>query len=387
MKKKILTLTLAFILLIVPFVSFNQIETVNASEKIVDSTCKAYVLMDKDSGKVLNENNSNARMPVASIVKLMTILLTLEKIECGEISVTDKVTVSENASGMGGSQIFLDANCEYEVGNLLKSVIVCSANDSSVALAEYIAGNEQLFVKEMNEKAKDLNMTNTNYENATGLPSTNQYSSALDVAKVLREVLDYDLYQEYSKVWLEDFVHPSGRTTEMTNTNKLSRFYEGCLGGKTGSTNEAKYCLGVGAKRNNLSLIAVALGCENSKERFSTCSEMLNYGFSHYENKVVFNQENLNDITIKMQGQNEVLSLVCERESNIVTEKGTELKVDLKYNLPTSLISVKQNEVVGSVDIIINGEKYDSINLLSSKDIKEPSYLDYLKRIQEDFIG
>lgn len=387
MKKKIITLTLALLMLFVPFISSRTINQVNASEKIVDSSCKAYVLMDKNSGKVLNENNGNARMPVASIVKLMTILLTLEKIDSGEISITDTVMVSENASGMGGSQIFLDANCEYELGNLLKSVIVCSANDSSIAIAEYIAGSEQLFVKEMNEKAKKLNMTNTNYENATGLPSTNQYSSALDVAKVLREVLNYDLYQEYSKVWLEEFVHPSGRTTEMTNTNKLSRFYEGCLGGKTGSTNEAKYCLGVGAKRNNLSLIAVALGCESSKERFSTCSEMLNYGFNHYENKVVFSQENLNGVTIKMHGQNEVLSLLCERESNIVIEKGIELKVDLKYNLPTSLVSVKQNEAVGSVDIIINGEKYDSINLLSSKTIDEPSYLDYLKRIQEDFIG
>lgn len=387
MKNKILILTLALILLIVPFAISKNINSVNASEQIIDSTCKAYVLMDKDSGKVLNENNSNSRMPVASIIKLMTILLTLEKIDCGEISLTDKVVISENASSMGGSQIFLDANCEYEVGNLLKSVIVCSANDSSVALAEYISGNEQLFVKEMNKKAKELEMNNTNYENATGLPSTNQYSSALDVAKVLKEVLDYDIYQQYSKIWLEDFVHPSGRTTEMTNTNKLSRFYEGCLGGKTGSTNEAKYCLGVGAKRNNLSLIAVALGCENSKERFSTCSDILNYGFSTYENKIVFSQENLNNIQIKMQGQNEMLSLVCERESNIVVSKGKELKVDLKYNLPNKLISVKQNECVGSVDIIINGEKYDSINLLSSKTIDEPSYLDYLKRIEQDFVG
>lgn len=383
--KKFIVGVFSIMFLIIPFCS-SSIKNVNASQ-VLNTNCKAYVLMDKDSGKILNESNSNTRMPVASIVKLMTILLTLEKIEAGELNVEDKIVVSENASGMGGSQIFLDANCEYKAGELLKSVIVCSANDSSVALAEHISGNEQLFVKEMNKKAKELNMNNTNYENATGLPATNQYSSALDVAIVLGKVLNYDLYLTYSKVWLEDFVHPSGRTTEMTNTNKLSRFYEGCLGGKTGSTNEAKYCLGVGAKRGDLSLIAVALGCETSKERFSTCSEILNYGFSSYENQIIFNNSNLTEKNIKMQGQDKVLHLKAEKNVNFVTEKGKELKVDYIYNVPNKLISVKENEVIGNVEIIINGEKYDSVNLLACETIDEPSYLDNLKRIQQDFVA
>lgn len=361
------------------------IQDVNAQEKIIENNCKAYILLDKDSGKVLNEFNSKDKMPVASIVKLMTILLTLEEIENGNLKIEDKICVSENASGMGGSQIFLDANEEYEAGELLKSVIVCSANDSSVALAEHIAGSEELFVKMMNNKAHELKMENTNYENATGLPSVNQYSCALDVAKVLKKVLDYDLYREYSKVWLEDFVHPSGRTTEMTNTNKLIRFYEGCIGGKTGSTNEAKYCLASGAKRNNLTLIAVVLGSENSNERFANVKTLLNYGFSHFENQVLFNQNSLNGMRINMQGQNKSIGLKAENEVNIVTQKGEELRVDLKYNLPDSLEKVKENDIVGHVDIIVNGEKYATVNLLSNASIDAPSFKDYLDRINEDF--
>ena len=373
-------------LLILPSILFNPIKSVSAVEIGLENKCKAYVLMDKDSGKVLNENHADERMPVASIVKLMTILLCLENVKDGRILLEDKVSVSEHAAGMGGSQVFLDAGTEHKLGDLLKSVVLASANDSSVAIAEHIAGSEQLFVKMMNEKAHKLGMVNTNYENATGLPSANQYSSAKDVGIVLSKVLDYEIYQNYSKIWLEDYVHPSGRKTEMTNTNKLSRFYEGCLGGKTGSTNEAKYCLGVGAKRDNLSLIAVVLGSETSKDRFSNCSELLNYGFSTYENKLIFTNDNLKDTTIKMQGRDFSLNLKVERNCNIVCKKGEEISVKYNYNLPTSLLCCEKDEEIGYVDIIINGEKYDSINLLATQTIPEPTFLDYFDRIQKDFI-
>ena len=246
---------------------------------------KSSVLIEYNTGKVLVDNNANEKLPIASVTKLMTVLLTLEEIENNKINLTDKIIVSENASGMGGSQIFLDANCEYEIGQLLKSVIVCSANDSSVALAEHIAGSEQNFIKLMNEKASSLGLINTHYSNCTGLPSSDGYSSAYDQSIILKQVLSYDLYHEYSSIWMEDFTHPSGRTTQMTNTNKLSRFYEGCIGGKTGSTNQAKYCLAVGAERNNTKFIAVVLGAENSKDRFKLASDLLSYGFNNFESK------------------------------------------------------------------------------------------------------
>lgn len=382
--KKLIIPIFVFMLVIGVFLPTKM--TVYASEQPVTKNCRAYVLVDKDSGNVLTSKNETEQMPVASIVKLMTILLTLEEIDEGNLNVDDNVSVSDNASGMGGSQIFLDANTEYKLGDLLKSVIVCSANDSSVALAEHIAGSEELFVEKMNERAKELEMNNTNYENATGLPSVNQYSCAIDVAKVLTKVLDYDLYHEYSKVWLEDFVHPSGRTTEMTNTNKLVRFYDGCIGGKTGSTNEAKYCLGAGAKRNNMTLISVVLGSENSKERFDNVRELLNYGFANYSNTVIFSQDNLEGMTIKMQGQNKVADLTAERSSNIITKKGEKVDTELKYNLPATMTKVEKGEEVGTVDVYVNGQLYDTVRILSNVSIEEPSYIDYIKRIQEDFV-
>lgn len=379
-------LSVIVLLLALVCVELPKNMVVFASENPISKNCRSYCLIDKDSGNLLVGNNETEQMPVASIVKLMTILITLEEIDSGKLSIDDNVSVSDNASGMGGSQIFLDANCEYKLGELLKSVIVCSANDSSVALAEHIAGSEELFVERMNDRARELDMKNTNYSNATGLPAENQYSSALDVAKVLTKVLDYELYHEYSKVWLEDFVHPSGRTTEMTNTNKLVRFYDGCIGGKTGSTNEAKYCLGAGAKRNNMTLVAVVLGSENSKERFDNVRELLNYGFANYSNTILFSNDNLNDMTIKMQGQEKYAQLVAEKECNIVTKKGQEIDVEYSFNLPSILTKVDKNEEVGSVDVIVNGEIYETIKILSASQIDEPSYLDYIKRIQEDFV-
>lgn len=386
MKKLLKTsLILSLLLSCVMLCPNHANHNVHASSDM-DVNCKSYILIDKESNTVLCEQNSTDRLPVASITKLMTILLTLEEMDKGTLNVDSMINVSENASGMGGSQIFLDANAEYRAGELLKSVIVCSANDSSVALAEHIAGSEQLFVKSMNERAQELGLTNTNYENSTGLPSPNQYSSAKDVAIVLREVIDYPLYQTYSKIWLEDFVHPSGRTTEMTNTNKLSRFYEGCLGGKTGSTNEAKYCLAVGAEKNNMQLIAVCLGSETSKERFDNSRNLLNYGFANFESRTIFNQENLNDITIKMQGQEKYLSLVAEHDVAITLKKGEEIKTSYNFIIPNALTSVKKDEIVGTVEIVVNGKLYDTVNLLATETINEPTFLDYLKRIQKDFV-
>ena len=300
--KKLFIIAISFILVlgfIVCQASLNTNLVVSANFKN-DLQHRASVLIEKNTGNILVNNNAHDRHPIASVTKLMTVLLTFENLENGYISLTDKVLVSENAHGMGGSQIFLDANTEYVLEDLLKSVIVCSANDSSVALAEYIAGSENNFVKLMNEKAKALNLNNTNYSNCTGLPSTDGYSSAYDQAIVLSKVLNYENYHKYSSIWFEDFVHPSGRTTQMTNTNKLSKFYSGCIGGKTGSTNQAKYCLSVGAKRNDMELIACVLGAENSKERFKLASDLLNYGFDNFTAKTLFSSADLVNTTIKI---------------------------------------------------------------------------------------
>lgn len=344
-------------------------------------TCKSQILIERTTGKVLEEKNSNERLPIASVTKLMTILLTLEKIDAGEINLNDIVTVSANASGMGGSQIFLDANCDYVLGDLLKSVIVASANDSSVALAEHIAGSEANFVRLMNERARELNLTNTNYANCTGLPSSEGYSSANDQAIILNKVLNYPTYHEYSSIWMEDFLHPDGRTTQMTNTNKLSRFYEGCIGGKTGSTNQAKYCLAVGARRNNMELIAVVLGADTSQNRFKLASDMLNNGFANYSNKTLFSNADLANKFIKIKGMDRFTTLKAEQDYVSVTKNGEEINYNLNFNLPSMLVSVTENQVVGNVEIVIDGVVVKTINILANQTHEEATLWDYIHQI------
>ncbi len=380
MKKKIL-LFLAFAFIIVGAM-INPIDSVEVSATFDTAVnYKSAVLIEKNSGKILYDTNCHDKLPIASVTKLMTVLLTLEEIDSGKLSLDDKVIISANANGMGGSQIFLDAHDEYEVGDLLKSVIVASANDSSVALAEHIAGSENNFVRMMNERARELNMNDTNYANCTGLPTTDGYSSAYDQAILLSKVLNHDEYHNYSSIWNEDFVHPSGRTTQMTNTNKLSRFYEGCVGGKTGSTNQAKFCLAVGAMRNDMELITVVLGVENSKDRFKLASDLLNYGFGAFESKTIFSATDLADKTVKIKGLDRVTKLTCDRGYTVVTEQGKDVNYSLNYNLPHMLTSVQEGQVVGNVEIVVDGVVVDSIDIKSSETHNEASIWDYFKEI------
>lgn len=384
MKKLIIKLNLllfCFCVLAIFVTTSLYIKPINVYANSDFLDCKACVLIEKNSGKILFDNQANSRHPIASVTKLMTILLTLEQIDAGNISLDDNVVVSENANGMGGSQIFLDANCEYKLSELLKSVIVASANDSSVALAEYIAGSESNFVRLMNEKASNLNLKNTYYSNCTGLPTTDAYSSAYDQALVLRKVLDYDVYHTYSSIWFEDFVHPSNRITQMTNTNKLSKFYSGCIGGKTGSTNQAKYCLAVGAKRNNTELISVVLGAENSKQRFKIASGLLDYGFGNFESKTIFDNSNLQNKAIKIKGVDKFVNLKAEKSYNLIYNKNEQPNYTINYNLPNLLTKVEENQIVGNAEIVVDGVVVETINILACSTENEATFWDYFKKV------
>lgn len=383
MKLKILkksSIVIAIFLLIV-LMAFPKNGLIVDAHFETDIKHKSSVLIEYNSEKILVDNNAHSKHPIASVTKLMTILLTLEQIDEGKLNLEDKIMVSENASGMGGSQIFLDANCEYTLSQLLKSIIVASANDSSLAIAEHISGSEQNFVKLMNEKANDLNLQNTNYVNCTGLPSADGYSSAYDQAIILKQVLSHDLYHEYSSIWMEDFTHPSGRITQMTNTNKLSRFYSGCIGGKTGSTNQAKYCLAVGAEKDDTKFIAVVLGAENSKERFKLASDLLNHGFNNFESKTIFSNQDLLDKTIKIKNLKNEIKLKAEREFSLITNKNEEINFSLKFHLPNELKKVNENEVVGTVEIVVDGVVVDTINILSCNTFTEPTIWENFKNI------
>ena len=237
----------------------------------------------------------------------------------------------------------------------------------------------------MNNRANELGMTNTNYVNCTGLPAPNAYSCAYDQAILLKNVLNFEEYHKYSSIWNEEFVHPDGRTTQMTNTNKLSRFYEGCIGGKTGSTNEAKFCLAVGAERNNLKLISVVLGVDNSKDRFKLASDLLNYGFDNYKTITLFSNKDLENKTIKIKGLDRIAELVAEKDYNFICKKDENVNFSLNYNLPNMLTKVKANDIVGNVEVVIDGVVVDTINILSKETHNEASMWDYFKEIINNY--
>ena len=271
---------LIFAILILTFILSFSLISVSAEEVTYGSSFSAY-MVENATGKVLYKKNENERHEIASMVKIMSSLLVFESIEKGEIKVDEKITISHNAASMTGSELFIDEGAEYSVHDLLKGVIVVSANDACVALAERIAGNEDSFVAMMNERAKSLGMNDTLFVNATGLPAEGQYSTAKDVNTMTRELIKHESYYDYSKIWLEDYAHPSGRITQLANTNKLIRHYEGCDSGKTGFTNNALFCLSASASRNGMRLVTTVIGAKSSKERFKEVSDLFKIGRAH----------------------------------------------------------------------------------------------------------
>lgn len=378
MKKTILSIIAFFCLgfsLILNFINPINVYANTSSEY----TAKALFLMDYNTNQVLYENNSLNKMPVASIVKLMTICLTCQELDSGNLQLDNIVIASDKAASMGGSQVFIEAGGEYSVGDLLKSTIVSSANDASVALAEEIAGSEENFVLLMNKKAKELGMQNTNYVNCTGLPASNQFSCAKDTAILLKEVIKYKDYHKFSTIWIDNLKHNKGRETELVNTNKLIRYYEGCDGGKTGSTNEAGYCLAATAKRGNMRLIGIVLGAENGKLRFAETSKLLNYGFNNYENKLIVNKEeclneevsitNANQNYVKIKPYEDLFVLVNKTENL----DNFEIKTKINKNIKAP---IKSGEKVGEIYVVKNGEVVAFTNLVCVNNVNKSSIYD-----------
>ncbi len=352
------------------------------AEEVIDLTSKSACLVDYSSGSVLYEKDADKHLPIASMVKMMTILLTLEEIDNGNLSEETLITTSENASGMGGSQVFIDPFVEYTAGDLLKSVIIASANDASVALAEHISGSEETFVIKMNERAKELGMNNTNYSNCTGLPAPEQYSCARDCALVLKEVSEHEIYHKYSTIWMDEIVHPSGRKTEIVNTNRLVKYYDGCDSGKTGSTNEAGCCLSASAKRNNMRLISVIIGAPNSQTRFNECSKLFNYGFANYENReIVSCDKALLNLPVN-KGKCDNIDIYAQESFSVVVKKGDKTTYDVNFENPSKINApMKKGDNVGKVYISKDGNVIKEINLVVSENIEKVSFKDCFDRI------
>ena len=335
------------IMCIVCAISSFKIDFAYAEESDLSINAKSAILIDYDSGEILFSQNADEKVQVASIVKLMTILLTFEEIESGNLSLTDKITTTENASSMGGSQVFIDPYVDYTVEEMLKGVIVASANDASVALAEKISGSEEAFVKKMNQKAKELGLNDTIYVNVSGLPEPGQYSTARDVAKLMSKVLEKKQYFDYSIIWMDKLVHPSGRETDVVNTNKLIRYFKGCDGGKTGSTDEAGYCLTATAERNGMRLIAVVLGAKDTTIRFNETSKLLNYGFVNFENKnIVSSQQVLMEGNI-LKSKIKTIPVYAKEDFNVVYKKGENSKYEVSVEINNKLCApLKAGDVV-----------------------------------------
>lgn len=346
--------------------------------------CKSALLMDYDTGKVLRAQNETERLQIASMVKIMTLNLIFDEIEKGSLSTDDMISVSENASSMGGSQAFLDAGCSYQANELIKSIVVASANDSCVAMAEHIAGSVENFVAKMNDKASKLGMNDTYFVNCTGLPAPNQYCCAFDVAIMFRELISNERFFDYSKIWMFDFVHPSGRITQLTNTNKLVRFYEGCDGGKTGFTSEALSCLAATAKRGNTRFISVVIGAADAKTRNAQVSTMLNEAFSGYETKQYVYKQNLAGKSEVIGGKEKFVDCYPSEDYFVLTEKGENKAVDVQFEFWQVLAPIKKGDVVGKV-IVLDGDTTKEIDLKADIDVEKKSFLDIVDDIVDNW--
>ncbi|MCD8040445.1 MAG: D-alanyl-D-alanine carboxypeptidase [Clostridia bacterium] len=348
--------------------------------------CKAAYLMDFNSGECIYSYNECDRMPIASVCKVMTLTLCFDAVEQGKIALEEEVTVSSRAAGMGGSQIFLESGYSYPLTELVKSIVVCSANDSCVAVAERISGSEEQFVADMNEKAAELGCKDTLFSNCTGLPKETQYSCAKDVAVMFANLINHKEYFNYSKIWLEDFSHGNGRTTSMTNTNKLIRRYNACDGGKTGFTGEAGYCLASTAYKDNMRLVSSVLGASTSENRFSSAVSMFDYGFSNYKNKIILDKSvTLNDEFKLLGGKKKSYAVFPERDAFIFCKKGEEREV--KYIITDNKVKapVAKGQTVGKIEIYCGDVLHDTVNVVAAESVARASFGDVIKRIGENW--
>lgn len=378
--KKLFPLSLAVLAAAGTLIAAKPTAMAVRADEALAPICKSAYLCDYESGTQIYSKNETERLPIASMCKIMTLLLSFEAVDSGALDYGEMITVSENASGMGGSQVFLGTNLSYRADELMKTVAVCSANDSCVALAERIGGSESAFIERMNERAKELGAENTLFANCTGLPKEPQYSCAKDVSVMLRELLKHQKYYEFSRVWLEDFSHPDGRTTQITNTNKLIRFYDGCDGGKTGFTNEAGFCLAATAKRGDMRIVSVMIGAENSKQRFADTTAMLNYSFNQYETKRVLEAGEL-DVTARISGSRvKTLPVIAENPLSVFRKKGTKDNYQVEYILDGEIKApVKSGDEIGTAVLYVDGTEVRKTRLLAGANADRYSWWDAVR--------
>lgn len=344
---------------------------------------KAAYVCDFQTGTVTFAKEETKRLPIASMCKIMTLLLSFEAIDRGELSYDELIPVSDRASGMGGSQVFLRSGLSYRAEELLKSIAVCSANDSCVAMAERVAGSEEAFLERMNARARELGMENTLFANCTGLPKEPQYSCAKDVAAMLHELLMHEKYFELTKIWTENFRHPDGGETLITNTNKLIRFYKGCDGGKTGFTNEAGFCLAATAKRGEMRLISVVIGAENAKSRNACVSTLFDETFAQYESRTLLTAGELVQRVPVHGSKIKEIGVTAEKSLNAFCKKGDGSAYSVEIQLEEKRAPILSGQVMGEAILLRDGVEIARTNLISCEDAPRYSYQDALRELAE----
>lgn len=326
-----------------------------AGTDTLDVPCAAAVLIDEDSGTVLYEKNADQQRPIASITKVMTLLLTFEALSAGRIALTDTVPVSEHAYHMGGSQIWLEPGEQMTLDDMLKAICISSANDAAVAVAEFVGGSEPAFVQQMNTRAAELGLTNTHFENSCGLDAEGHLSTARDVAMMSREILlRHAEVRNYCSIWMDTL---RGGATQLVNTNKMLKTYNGITGLKTGTTSKAGVCISASAERNGLRLIAVVLGASSGKERFESATALLDYGFAHYENVTPQLPENAPEMIAVSHGTASEVELCYSTPQRFLMPKNTAEPLTATLELPQKLSApVESGTPLGTVQLASGGE-------------------------------
>ena len=376
-KKKLVTILLISLLMI--FIIKPAV-----AQTLVDISSSSATLMDAGTGTILFEKNPHEKMEPASITKIMTLIIAFEAIESGKVNLSDIVRVSERAWKTGGSQVFLGPGEEQSLENLLKCIVVASANDASTAVAEYIGGSVEGFVKLMNDKAKELGMTNSNFTNPHGLSDPEHYTTAYDIALMSRELVKYPMFFKWSTIWMDYLEHTDKKrdATMLANTNKLLGKYEGVDGLKTGYHSKAGHCFAGTAKRGDFRLISVVLNAQSSNQRFEDTVKLLDYGFGHYDSiKVVEKGMVQKTIPVEKGHINEVNVIVTE-DVSILIEKGREEHISTNIDVPEKLFApLNKNQAVGTLTVEQNGKAVKQIDLVISEDVMKAGFLELLKRV------
>ncbi len=339
---------------------------INETASSLDLNCKSAVLMEASTGTILYEQNPTEAMPPASVTKIMTLLLVMEAIEAGTLKWDDRITASAHAASMGGSQIFLKEGEQMTAEDMIKSVVIASANDAAVALAEHVAGSEAAFVKRMNQRATELGMKDTKFENTNGLDDTaqNHVTSAKDIAIMSRALIAHPKILEYSSIWMDTIRNGA---FGLTNTNRLVRFYRGCNGLKTGSTQKAGFCISVTAERDGMTLICVIMGSASRDERNAAATQLLDWGFANYG---MYTSGEGNPPPVRVTGGIKDQVAVSYPAFSCVLPKGDIAAVESKINLPEQLAApIRMGESVGSVVYELKGKKIGEMPIAADEDV------------------